>query len=140
MEKMLKVGVMPGRINEVVVETGTTLSDVLSLAELDANGYEVKVDGNVKSLDYAIQSDDNLVLLVRQIKGNADMTIKVGKMPGRIQEVAITDGMTVQEVLTIAELDANGYEIKIDGEVVSLDTEVEEGDNLILLVRQIKGN
>ena len=70
MEKMLKVGVMPGRIQEVAVNTGMTLKEVIELAGLDANGYEVKVDGTVKSLESAVTESDNLVLLVRQIKGN----------------------------------------------------------------------
>ena len=140
MEKMLKVGVMPGRIQEIMVEEGMTLREVLKIAELDPQGYEVKVDGNVVGLDYQIDVDDNLVLLVRQIKGNANGVLKVGMMPGRIQEIAVEPGMTVRDALRIAELDSQGYEIKIDGDVVSLDEVIDDTDNLLLLVKQIKGN
>ena len=137
---MLKVGVMPGRIQEVAVNTGMTLREVIQLAELDANGYEVKVDGTVKSLESAVTENDNLVLLVKQIKGNADGVIKIGVMPGRIQEIAVAQGTTVSEVIQLAELDSSGYEIKVDGTVVGLDYTVKSSDNLILLVKQIKGN
>lgn len=140
MEKMLKVGVMPGRIQEVAVTTGMTLKEVIALAGLDANGYEVKVDGTVKSLESAVTENDNLVLLVKQIKGNADGVIKIGVMPGRIQEVVVAPGTTVSEVIKLAELDSSGYEIKVDGTVVGLDYAVKSSDNLILLVKQIKGN
>ena len=140
MEKMLKVGVMPGRIQELAVEEGMTLREVLKIAELDSTGYEVKVDGNVVGLDYEVDIDDNLVLLVRQIKGNADGVIKIGVMPGRIQEIVVAPGTTVSEVIQLAELDSSGYEIKVDGTVVGLDYAVKSSDNLILLVRQIKGN
>lgn len=140
MEKMLKVGVMPGRIQEVAVNTGMTLKEVIALAGLDANGYEVKVDGTVKSLESTVTENDNLVLLVKQIKGNADGVIKIGVMPGRIQEIAVAPGTTVSEVIQLAELDSSGFEIKVDGSVVGLDYAVKSSDNLILLVKQIKGN
>lgn len=139
MEKMIKIGVMPGRIQEVVCENGATIRELLVISDLDSTGYEIKVDGSVVSLDHQIGDNDNLVLLVKQIKGNAGV-IKVGIMPGRIQEVAFTDGMSINDVLEVAGLDKAGYEIKVDGNVVNGDYQIDERDNLILLVKQIKGN
>jgi len=117
-----------------------TLKEVIELAGLDAQGFEVKVDGTVKSLDSVVAEGDNLVLLVKQIKGNADGVIKIGVMPGRIQEIAVTAGTTIKEAIELAGLDSNGFEIKVDGSVVGVDYTIKSSDNLVLLVKQIKGN
>jgi len=68
----VKVGVMPGQINEFVVEEGTSIANVLNIAGLNASGYEVKVDGyKVTDLENEfVNSDTRLVLLTKMIKGN----------------------------------------------------------------------
>ena len=140
MERIVKVGKMPGRINEVVVAEGTTVRELLSLAELDSTGYDIKVDGETASLDNVINESTNLVLLAKQVKGNAGGVVKVGKMPGRIEEYVVTPGQTISDVLSMAGLDSTGYDIKVDGEIGTPDTKVTENTNLILLAKQVKGN
>lgn len=68
----VKVGVMPGQINEFAVEEGTSIANVLNVAGLNASGYEVKVDGyKVSDLETEfVNSDTRLVLLTKMIKGN----------------------------------------------------------------------
>ena len=140
MEKVLRVGKMPGRITEVVVEVGTSIKDVLELVELDATGFEIKVDGNTATLDTKVTEDTNLVILAQQVKGNSEKIVRVGKMPGRIQEILVQPGMKIREVLAMAELDPTGFEIKVDGQQSSLDATVTENTNLIILAAQVKGN
>lgn len=140
MEKVLRVGKMPGRITEVVVEVGTSIKDVLELVELDATGFEIKVDGNTATLDTKVTEDTNLVILAQQVKGNSEKIVRVGKMPGRIQEILVQPGMKVREVLAMAELDPTGFEIKVDGQQSSLDATVTENTNLIILAQLVKGN
>jgi len=72
MEKTVKVGKMPGRINEFVVAEGTSIKELLGLAELDAAGCDVKIDG-VKVTDLEgtkVTANTSLVLLAAQVKGN----------------------------------------------------------------------
>jgi hypothetical protein len=72
MEKLVRVGMMPGRISEYAVAVGTPISEVLAMADLSASGYDVKVDGNaVTDLSTAVTSETNLILLAKQVKGNA---------------------------------------------------------------------
>lgn len=68
----VKVGVMPGQINEFAVEEGTSIANVLEIAGLNSTGYEVKVDGRkVSDLETEfVNSDTRLVLLTKMIKGN----------------------------------------------------------------------
>jgi hypothetical protein len=138
MEKLVKVGVMPGRISEVVVEIGSTVAQVLEIAEVNADGYEIKVDGVVASLDTKVTESTNLVLLTKQIKGNA--LVKVGVMPGRVNEVYVEDSATVAQILAVAEVNADGYEVKVDGVKVTDFNTVAGTAGLILLTKQIKGN
>ena len=140
MERIIKVGKMPGRINEVVVGEGTTVRDLLALAELDHVGYDIKIDGEVGTLDTVVGNDTNLVLLGRQVKGNGNGMVKVGKMPGKSIEVVVGEGTTVRELLELAEFDHAGHEIKVDGEQGTLDTVISSSTNLVLLAKLVKGN
>lgn len=71
MTKTVRVGMMPGRINEFAVEEGATVASVLELAELNPAGYDVKVDGTkVDPTSAPITSGTNLILLAKQVKGN----------------------------------------------------------------------
>lgn len=141
MSKTIRVGTMPGRITEVAVEYGTSIEEVLNIAELDASGYDVKVDGQKVDEDYQVDDSTNLVLLVKQVKGNAGGQVRVGTMPGRIEEYAVEIGSTISSVLEQAGLEQGGYDVKVDGNKVDPSSEtVNESTNLILLVKQVKGN
>lgn len=144
MTKTVRVGIMPGRISEYAVEVGQSIADVLILAELSTNGYEVKVDGNkVTDLQSTtVTEGTNLILLAKQVKGNMSKTVRVGVMPGRINEFAVEVGQSIADVIALAELSADGYEVKIDGEKVTdlVNTLVTASTNLILLAKQVKGN
>lgn len=137
---IVKVGVMPGRINEYSASEGTTIADLLELAELSSEGYEIKMDGVPVTLDTVITDETNLVLLAKQVKGNSGQVVKVGVMPGRINEFSTTVGTTVGELLDLADLSSEGYEIKMDGVPVGLDSQVTSETNLVLLAKQVKGN
>ena len=78
------------------------------------------------------------IFLVKQIKGN-QCVVTVGKVPGTLSELAVESGTTIEAVLELADLDAEGFEIKMNGSTVSEDTAVVDGAN-IFLVKQIKGN
>jgi putative ubiquitin-RnfH superfamily antitoxin RatB of RatAB toxin-antitoxin module len=137
--KTLKVGTMPGVLSEVVVETGMTVGQVIELAGLNATGYELKLDGVSVTSEMTIGANSNLLVLVKQIKGNAQ-TLKVGTMPGVLTELVYEPYMTVKQVLELANLNPSGYEIKLDGVTVGLDTVIQLNANLLVLVKQIKGN
>jgi sulfur carrier protein ThiS len=140
--KTVKVGTMPGRINEFSVQEGASIASVLELAGLSATGFEVKVDSiSVTDLDNTVvTSSTNLVLLAKQVKGNAGGVVKIGTMPGRINEFALDGSTTLGEALAQAELDPTGFEIKVDSvRVTDLNTPIGDA-NLILLAKQVKGN
>lgn len=146
--KSVKAGIMPGRISEFAVEVGSSIRALLALADLNATGYEVKVDGvtvAANALDTTfVTSSTNLVLLAKQVKGNASKTVKAGIMPGRISEFAVDEGSSIEALLALADLNATGYEVKVDGVTVAANalasTYITSSTNLVLLAKQVKGN
>ena len=65
----VRIGTMPGRINDYVLEGEATVKDALEIAELSSAGYQIKVNGNQVTEDEPLK-DNDLILLVKQIKGN----------------------------------------------------------------------
>ena len=139
MTNTVKIGMMPGILNEYALEGGTTVAQALEIAGLNAEGFEVKADGNtVTNLDAPIEAA-NVILLSKKIKGNSN-TIKIGVMPGILNEYALDESTTVAEALQIANLSAEGFEAKADGTTVT-DFNAPIGNaNVILLTKRVKGN
>jgi len=67
-------------------------------------------------------------------------TLKIGVIPGRISEISLENGITtVEQALIAADLQIAGYEVRVNGQIVPLETVVSNGDT-VLLVKKIKGN
>ncbi len=136
----VRIGRLPGRIEELALENGAVVEDALEIAELDPAGYEIRVNGAPTDVDAEL-SDGDTVLLVKKIKGNTDgyITVRVGRLPGKIEEIALNGGRSVADALEAAELDPAGYEIRVNGAPTDVDAELSDGDT-VLLVKKIKGN
>jgi hypothetical protein len=68
------------------------------------------------------------------------ITVKVGQVPGRIQEVALNERSTVRQALQIAGISVgDGYTVTINGANASMESTV-CANSTILVTRRIKGN
>ena len=67
--KTLKVGIMPGKLTEVIAEEGTKVRDIFALAEIDIEGYELRLDGE-KVKEYDEVQSGALLVAMKKIKGN----------------------------------------------------------------------
>ncbi len=144
----VNVGV-PGNIKKLVLEgNGWTVKDVLKYAEIDANGYDIRVSGQPSNADTPV-TDGQTVLLLRPVRGNVDLgknennggtiSVNVG-VPGNIKKLVLEgNSWTVQSVLRQAEVDASGYDIRVSGQPASLTTAVTDGQT-VLLLRPVRGN
>ena len=66
----IKVGVFPGKVEEFVVENGTTVREALELARISVGAeQEVKVDGVATDYNTEIPSTASMVLVTKRIKG-----------------------------------------------------------------------
>lgn len=153
--KTVRVGQMPGQINEYGVEVGTSIANLLEIAGLNASGFDVKVDGNkVTDLQGTSVTDStNLVILAKQVKGNYNIstaptqatygtkTVRVGQMPGQINEYAVEVGTPISALFELAGLSPNGYDVKVDGnKITDFNQQVTSATNLVILAKQVKGN
>lgn len=65
----LKVGVMPGKLTEVVVDEGAKVSEIFALADIDASNHELRLDGNKVNATDSVQ-EGRLLVAMKMIKGN----------------------------------------------------------------------
>ena len=65
--------------------------------------------------------------------------VKVLQIPGKAQEVELEDDHTVAAALKLAQIDNEGYTMKVRGKDVELDTELKAGQKLVL-AEDIEGN
>lgn len=133
----IKVGMMPGRLVEVVVEEGTTAREIFKVAEVELSNHEIRLDGEKIDLDKTI-NNGSLLVAMKMIKGNMP-TIKVGMMPGRLEVVNYTEGETAQQIFNKTNIELSNHEIRLDGEKITLDTKVNNG-GLLVAMKMIKGN
>jgi putative ubiquitin-RnfH superfamily antitoxin RatB of RatAB toxin-antitoxin module len=137
---LVKVGQIPGAVNEYALEAGTTVAQALELAGLTATGFDVRLDGVTVSVETVISADAKMIILAKQIKGNSDLLVKVGQIPGAVNEYALEEGTTVASALELAGLTATGFDVRLDGVTVSTDTVIPSNAKMIILAKQIKGN
>lgn len=133
----IKVGMMPGRLVEVVTNEGATAREIFEIADVELSNHEIRLDGEKIDLDRTIHNG-NLLVAMKMIKGNMP-SIKVGMMPGRLEVVEYTEGDTANEIFGKTNIDLSNHEIRLDGEKITLDTRVSNG-NLLVAMKMIKGN
>lgn len=69
-----------------------------------------------------------------------NQTIKVGVLPGAIVEYLVEEGTTVAQALEMAQLSSEGYDVRLDGDNVELETVIPTTAKVLVLVKKIKGN
>ena len=68
------------------------------------------------------------------------LTVQITKVPGAMKTLTLENGATVKDALAAAELEvAQGYEIRVDDEIATVDTVLENGA-VIVITKMIKGN
>jgi len=73
-------------------------------------------------------------------KKSSNKTITVGKIPGAVKDILINgEEVTIEDALEMAEMDCEGYEVRLNGDVTEdLDTVLDDGDEIVL-VKRVKG-
>ena len=65
----IKVGMMPGKLVEVIVEQGSTAREIFEVAGVELSNHEIRLDGEKIDLDRTI-NEGRLLVGMRLIKGN----------------------------------------------------------------------
>ncbi len=70
------------------------------------------------------------------------MFLRIGQMPGKMEDYAFRTEVTVREALEEAGIDVsdmNEREVKLDGEKVELDKVIPEDASTLIVSKRIKG-
>ena len=67
----LKVGQMPGKLTEIIVEEGLTAREAFGRVNVELANHEIRLDGNKIDLDTVV-SGGNLLVAMKMIKGNVE--------------------------------------------------------------------
>ena len=67
------------------------------------------------------------------------ISVRVGRLPGMINTIALNGGRKVKDALAGANLDGNGHEIKVNASPANMETDLNQ-DDTVLLVRRVRGN
>lgn len=130
----IRIGRLPGRIQEIALNGDRTVATALATAGLDAAGFEIRVQGQPATPATTLAEGD-LVLLVKKIKGNADfIVVRVGRVPGPpLTEVAVAD-QTVRAAIQAADLALAlpGEVVFVNDSLAELATRVADGDTVVI--------
>ena len=146
----LKVGVMPGKLTEIVIGEETTAFQAFDIAEIDVTGYELRLDGEKIDGDCVVNGG-NLLVAMKKIKGNKwelENSSEFPNLPITVDEIAEMDDLVVLDgkyVMLREEFEEVYYEIeeKVYSEydrekLVDIYSEVESiVDDLQLVLREI---
>ena len=70
----------------------------------------------------------------------SQITVTVGKLPGAIKTgIKVNEPATVQDALVAAQVNPEGYEIRVNNQAADLTSGIKDGQT-ILLVLPVKGN
>ncbi len=139
------VGV-PGNLKSVTLDAGNaTVKEALLRAELSAEGRDIRVAGQPANGDTPL-TNGQTILMFKAIAGNnvetenPQVVINVG-IPGKLKQVEFDAGttVTVADVLSKAEIKADGQDIRVAGQPANMDSAVTNGQT-VLLFRPIAGN
>ena len=65
----IKVGMMPGKLVEVVTNQGATAREIFKIADVEISNHEIRLDGEKIDLDRTI-NNGSLLVAMKMIKGN----------------------------------------------------------------------
>lgn len=134
----VKVGKLPGVLGNYALPAGSTVSAALAAANLSASGYQIRVNGEDTNASHILSNGDRVVL-ARTVKGNTETIVRIGKLPGRIFEVALNGDNTVAAALAGAGLSASGFTLRVNGRDATTSTRLYNGDT-VYLTTMVKGN
>lgn len=66
---LVKVAPMGEQVVEVNVESGSTVSDILRIADVDHNDRAISVNGDSATLSTAVTTENSVISLASKMKG-----------------------------------------------------------------------
>lgn len=133
---LVKVARLGTAVQELALTDGQTVADALVAADLTVENEDIRINNSSASVSSVLKNGD-IVTLVPKVKGGQRI-VKVARLGTAVQEVAVAEDATVQDVLDAAGIEIENEDVRIDGQSSDLDAQVGSG-NLITIVPKVKG-
>ena len=133
MSKTVKVAKLGSAVVSVFLADEATLAQAITAAGMSTDGFQVRVNGRTPCETI---KDGDMVTLVPAVKGGAEITVKVAKLGSAIVEVLLSDGATVEDALEAADMDKDGFQVRVNGRT---EYGVLRSGDMITLVPAVKG-
>lgn len=135
---LVKIDNLSGDVKEVKIKDGASVAEIVEKAQINMEGLEIRFNGQLIDMDMQPENGD-VLQLVKTSSIMDFITVRVGKLPGRIMDIALNGGRTVADALNGADLYSDGFEIRVNGAPADLEYNLANGDT-VLLVKKITGN
>ena len=133
---LIKVARLGTAVEEIALTDGQSVSDALAATGLEVENEEIRVNSATAD-ESKVLYDGDIVTLVPKVKGGQKI-VKVARLGSAVQEVAVAEEASIQEVLDAAGIDIENEDIRIDGRSASLSEQIGSG-NLVTIVPKVKG-
>lgn len=133
--KIVKVAKLGEVVKEVAVADDANMDQVLEAADVDSEGFDIRVNGRTPC--GSIVGGD-MITLVPAVKGGGEITVKVAKLGEVVKEVLLPAGATVEDAIEAADVDSDGFDLRVNGVRAVENTEL-SGGAMITLVPAVKG-
>lgn len=133
---LIKVARLGTAVQEIALTENQTVGDALLAADLTVENEDIRVNNTSASTSTVLRNGD-IVTLVPKVKGGQKI-VKVARLGTAVQEVAVAETATVQDVLDAAGIDIENEDVRIDGRSADVNSQIGSG-NLITIVPKVKG-
>lgn len=133
--KIVKVAKLGEVVKEVAIADDANMEEVLDAAGVDSEGFDVRVNGRTPCGNIV---NGDMITLVPAVKGGGEITVKVAKLGEVVKEVLLPVGANLEDALEAADVDSDGFDVRVNGSKEDLDYSLGNGA-MITLVPAVKG-
>ena len=132
----VKVARLGNTVETVALNSGASVQDALTAANLTVDGEDVRVNSSNAGLNDEV-TDGDIVTLVPKVKGGQKV-VKVARLGSTVQEVAVENEATVEDALVAADVIVENEDIRLDGRSASMSEQIGSA-TMITIVPKVKG-
>ena len=133
---LVKVARLGTAVQELALTENSSVNDALIAAGLEVENEDIRVNSSTASSSTVLREGD-IVTLVPKVKGGQRI-VKVARLGTAVQEVAVAETATIQDVLDASGIDIENEDVRVDGHSSDLGSPIGSG-TLVTIVPKVKG-
>ena len=138
-QAQVRLEVQGGTTQDVDITEGASVGAMLQGQGLSPEALDVLVNGQRADVSRVLSAGDTVLAVPSRTAPAREAVVRVGRFPGKPQDLQVQAGTSIKEVLDAAGLDPRGFDVRRNGLPVDLNETVQDGDQ-IALYRPVQGN